>query len=303
MKELSCQQFAQSAISRPIRRFQEEALCVRRAKGREALHQMRVASRRLRNSLWVLQKIFPRENFKRWIQGIRKVAKVSGQARDIDVQIVFLNGFCRRIKNPRHRAGLKMLAGFLRERRKRIQPRIIQALDDLQRSKIFDDINSSQKLIFSSGKKKQKKRLWDLTQKKIVQRLGGLLAFEQYVYSPQKVKKLHETRIAAKHLRYTLEGFALLYGPAIQSFIDSARDIQRILGELHDYDVWIQTLPRFMARQHRDQNHKDALIELREHCQRERAQAYKKFVKLWESQRSQRTWNQLAHVVTSPQHQ
>ena len=56
-------------------------------------------------------------------------------------------------------------------------------------------------------------------------------------------------RIAAKHLRYTLEVFRPLYGGAAAKFIAAAQQAQRRLGEIHDCNVWVEFLPRFLAKE------------------------------------------------------
>jgi hypothetical protein len=54
-------------------------------------------------------------------------------------------------------------------------------------------------------------------------------------------------RIAGKHLRYTLEIFAPIYGHALDPHIRAMKNIQDLLGEIHDNDVWISWLPEFIA--------------------------------------------------------
>ena len=49
-------------------------------------------------------------------------------------------------------------------------------------------------------------------------------------------------RIAAKRSRYALEMFEPCFGPDISSFAKKVGALQTSLGELHDSDIWIETL-------------------------------------------------------------
>ena len=46
--------------------------------------------------------------------------------------------------------------------------------------------------------------------------------------------QLHQVRLAAKRIRYTLELFRPCYGPALEVRLDSLRELQQVLGEIND---------------------------------------------------------------------
>ena len=48
-------------------------------------------------------------------------------------------------------------------------------------------------------------------------------------------KELHTFRIATKRFRYTLEQFRPVYGAALDKRLVAVREIQTVLGTLHDY--------------------------------------------------------------------
>jgi hypothetical protein len=73
-------------------------------------------------------------------------------------------------------------------------------------------------------------------------RLAELYIWEQYIDDPYRVRELHNLRIAAKRLRYTLEIFSDVLPPAIAPFLKEVEQIQEELGALHDTDVMIALL-------------------------------------------------------------
>jgi hypothetical protein len=74
------------------------------------------------------------------------------------------------------------------------------------------------------------------------QRITDLLAFDEAVRDPANVRELHDLRIAAKRLRYTLEVLGSVLGPAATLVEDEARALQDLLGEVHDCDVLVPRL-------------------------------------------------------------
>lgn len=70
-------------------------------------------------------------------------------------------------------------------------------------------------------------------------RIGEYYSYEPIVSDPLATTDLHNLRIAAKRLRYTLELFAGVFGEDGKRQIDRVKAIQETLGNLHDLDVRI----------------------------------------------------------------
>ena len=89
--------------------------------------------------------------------------------------------------------------------------------------------------------------LADNLQRIVATRLDELCGFVPRALDPARVKALHDMRIAAKRLRYILEvGAEPCFGPYATTAIKRTKDLQDLLGELHDCDV---QLPRVRALQ------------------------------------------------------
>lgn len=81
---------------------------------------------------------------------------------------------------------------------------------------------------------------------RIVQvRLDELLSFSDKARKAKAVKAQHNMRIAAKRLRYVLEVTGFCFGRPADIGRRRARDLQDILGEIHDCDVM---LPRVLEQ-------------------------------------------------------
>ena len=80
-------------------------------------------------------------------------------------------------------------------------------------------------------------------------RLDELYEWEQYVDNPYHIRELHNLRIAAKRLRYTLEIFAEALPASVAPLLKEVERIQEELGSLHDSDVMIALLRLCMGAQ------------------------------------------------------
>ena len=80
----------------------------------ERVHDMRVATRRLRAALEVFEACFPRKDFKRTLRDVKRLADGLGERRDRDVAIVALHGFNEQMPAP-DRKGVASLIDRLRD--------------------------------------------------------------------------------------------------------------------------------------------------------------------------------------------
>ncbi|MER3486332.1 MAG: hypothetical protein C4345_10510, partial [Chloroflexota bacterium] len=79
-------------------------------------------------------------------------------------------------------------------------------------------------------------------------RIGEFYSFTPIVEDETAIEALHDLRIAAKRLRYTLELFRPVFGAAGERQIERVRAIQEILGQLHDADVRIMLIHDELTR-------------------------------------------------------
>jgi hypothetical protein len=78
-------------------------------------------------------------------------------------------------------------------------------------------------------------------------RLDEVRSFVPKALEPERVRQQHDMRIAAKRLRYLLEATEFCFGRAGRSARRRARDLQGLLGELHDCDVMLPRVERHLS--------------------------------------------------------
>jgi CHAD domain-containing protein len=117
-------------------------------------------------------------------------------------------------------------------------------------------------------------------------------------------------RIATKRLRYSLELFRPLFGDQLEKTIDTTKEIQQLLGDIHDYDVWAELLPEF-ARSERTRTLEyygsDAAFPRLSpglECLRRRVAAlrrarYREFARYWHQTQSDLVWEHLRQTLAA----
>lgn len=79
-------------------------------------------------------------------------------------------------------------------------------------------------------------------------RIDEVWAYAPYVTHPGNVRQLHDMRIACKRLRYLLEIFEVAFTADLGPFIDEVKELQDLLGDIHDRDVQVPMLHDHLER-------------------------------------------------------
>lgn len=76
----------------------------------------------------------------------------------------------------------------------------------------------------------------------VLVRVGELRSFASDALDPDASVTQHDMRIAAKRLRYVLEATGFCFGRPATTALRRAKDVQEVLGEVHDADVMLPRL-------------------------------------------------------------
>ncbi len=80
------------------------------------------------------------------------------------------------------------------------------------------------------------------------ERLADMFAYAPYIGNPENIRQLHDLRIAAKRVRYTLEIFADFLPETSKEFIAELAELQDELGALHDSEVMLALLHQLLQQ-------------------------------------------------------
>lgn len=205
----------------------------------ERLHKMRVATRRLRSAFRTFAGAFPEGALGPWDNLMKRTGRALGPARDLDVLLEAMPDLLGHVPDTL-REDLVPFEELLETLREREQAKVLAYLSSrsrlraLERFENFVDDPSAPGTTALRVRQVAPGVILDIARKAF--RDGARIGPD----SPPE--DLHALRITMKKLRYTLECFVDVYGKPLTSFIDSARDLQDILGAYNDASVWAELI-------------------------------------------------------------
>jgi CHAD domain-containing protein len=194
----------------------------------EALHDARVAVRRMRTALQLLQRAYIRREVRPLQTGLKRAGDVLGAVRDPDVQLEALREGSKQFEGG---AALDELVVQIERKRDRGRQRLLKYLDGEEFTVLSDRFN---KFVDEGGSGvRGGKRVCDVLAQLVWRRYAAVRAYEPAIFVAG-FATLHELRKDAKQLRYLLEFFEELLGSRTPELIDQVTAMQDALGRLHD---------------------------------------------------------------------
>jgi len=214
----------------------------------EALHDLRVAVRRLRSTLRAYSPWLGRAASKKVQRRLRDLAHTTGAGRDAEVQIEWLSAQRASLRRS-ERTGLNWLLTRLRRARR---AGYVEARVAAERR--FEHV---------AVMLRDRLRAPDAPLPAFAQAVGTAVATEadevkarlRAIASADDVDAVHEARIHGKRLRYLLEPLAEEL-PEAAAMVPDLKRLQDLLGELHDAHVLDATLATELEKASADKAHR-----------------------------------------------
>jgi CHAD domain-containing protein len=210
----------------------------------DAIHDLRVASRRLRAFVEVFSPLLDSEVTNHARSSLKAITRAARAARDLDVQLGQLLEYYARTTADIERAALEELIARTQVQKKEEVRRLRKRLKRLD----WNDIRTSLSAVLGttvthlpSSEHAVSNLTWQLLEP------WGRLSHVPGA-SGEQPAELHEFRIRLKKLRYALELFEPVMGSTFDAFYAPVESLQELLGYHHDLFV----LEGFVERQRRE---------------------------------------------------
>jgi CHAD domain-containing protein len=209
----------------------------------EALHDMRVAVRRLRAALSLFKPFLPAEILAQR-DDLRWLAGTLGSVRDLDVQLIAFAGWAERLDDA-DSDNLRPLLDDLQHRRIIARVQMLAALDS-ERYERF--ISSFTELLAHPIDATNAGAALDVAPDLILRRQRRFARRAAKIKRNASPEAIHAVRIEAKRVRYALEFFRPLYGKSVTSYIHRLVEVQDLLGAHQDATVAVDHLRELAGR-------------------------------------------------------
>lgn len=207
----------------------------------EFVHDMRVATRRMRSAFRIFEDYYKAKPVRPFISQLRSLARALGAVRDLDVLIADFTRYQSQLDQAEAREALTDVVAKLDRKRQKARRKLIAHLD----SKSYRGFVKAYAVFLTSPGKSTKNvdgqiatpyQVRHILPVMIHDHLATVRAYDT-VLADADVHTLHALRIEFKRLRYAIEFFQPVLGSTIEKFIVEMKKIQDYLGRLNDVVV------------------------------------------------------------------
>ena len=243
----------------------------------EALHDLRVASRRLRTALLLMGSFVSHRHIKPIARRLKQLTRALGLPRELDVHVEHLNRLHENLGAVEASAAAEFLLERVAERRAREHREMLKALKSLPIVKLQKDIQALTRRLPRREVSGGVGRSGDEILAPLIEHaFAGLSALRQ----TERPEDLHQMRIAVKRLRYALEWIAPTARGGFAIVIHRAVALQDCIGRHHDATQLLRLIEN--VKEELIGRGRTALAEGLQHCRdtvaMERDQHYAEFL-------------------------
>ncbi len=216
----------------------------------EELHDMRVATRRMRSAMRVFRPYYQKKAIRPFLKGLRQTGRALGSVRDLDVFMENAGAYLQTLP-PEEQTSLDPLLSSWEMQREAARAKMLTHLDSKNYLRFvsgFGDFLTTEGAgaILHDPSKPSADRVFQIIPVLIYHHLEVVLAYETVLEKGASLDTHHALRIDMKRFRYILEFFREVLGDEIEPVIADTVAIQDHLGALNDADVACQILIRYL---------------------------------------------------------
>jgi CHAD domain-containing protein len=221
----------------------------------DAVHQMRVATRRMRSALQAYRTVIDRDATRHLGDELKSLASVLGASRDLEVLEDRISRAVADLPDLLVLGPVQaQITRYFAGRRATAHDELLAALDGDRYLTLLADIDQllTDPPLLPAASEPARRRLAALIRRSYRRVEGHVAAAGELAQGPERDIELHEARKAAKRLRYATEAAAPALGKPARTLIKGTKQVQELLGDHQDAAVARPVLRDLGAHAHLD---------------------------------------------------
>jgi CHAD domain-containing protein len=217
----------------------------------EELHDMRVASRRMRAAFEVFADAYTAKTLKKLLRGLRATGRALGKVRDLDVFIEKAAQYAKTLPEDQCADMVPLLDSWGQER-EAARAQMVEYLHGSKYAEFKQDYAWFLSTPFAGARQPDgdiltPRKVREIAPIFIYTRMATVRAFDDILESAS-LEQFHALRIEFKKLRYTVEFFREVLGEETKGVIAELKTIQDHLGDLNDAQVATGILRDYLVK-------------------------------------------------------
>lgn len=233
--------FARRQANRLLTDLGRKLAAAAKSAGPNAVHDLRVAIRRLQQVLAVFKASFPPRPRKKVRRILKQIMDPAGEVRNCDIAAILIPKLDPKIA-PRLRRKIQ-------SDRRTAERQLVQSLRRLVDRDLPAKWRVGLELNRTASRSGSARREIPPAAQRIVREMAaGFLRLGKKAASQEtSVREVHRFRIASKKFRYTLELLEPFHGVRIAPWLDRVKAVQSILGDVNDCETVRRMASRWNA--------------------------------------------------------
>jgi len=224
------------------RRYRKRLKRCQKRFSNDAVHDVRVETRRLLSTLELLGAFIPEPDIKKVRRALKRHLDIFDQLRDTQVQLGYVGRMAGAFPDVRE------FYDWLRDRKARLTRTTRKAVKRIQTKRLGRCLAAFEKEIRLQRKQISRERAFAIVQRAINQAFARVAQHCRQVRADD-TRTIHRTRIAFKHFRYMVEALAPLLPAVTEDHRRTLRGYQCMMGDIQDMEVLLAALDKFVQKE------------------------------------------------------
>ena len=208
----------------------------------DAVHDVRVETRRLLSTIELLGAFIPERDIKKVRRALKRHLDTFDQLRDTQVQLGYVGRMAGTFPDAH------AFYDWLRNRKARFTRTTRKAVKHIKTKRLGRCLAAFEKEIRLQRKRIPREQAFAIVQRAINQAFARVAQLCRHVRADD-TKTIHRTRIAFKRFRYMVEALSPLLPAVTEDHRRAMRGYQCMMGDIQDMEVLLAALDKFVQKE------------------------------------------------------